>query len=502
MIERLRDRRGRTERHRQDRRREAGDTKTAEASQATLDWADDGGPPTMHVPAAELLDDDDPYIAELGATRDRRSVAARSARTTSSPTMRWLTSTGASSKTAGGRASAAGVESEHVCERDPRSARRSPRCALRARGSRGRLRPSVASATRASTNGVTAGPVIPARVASRSAVARASTMGLGRQGVGFGDGNGHEDTTLVAELPRRGRDGRGLGGGVDAVGERQPARPHPERRQLVCAEAEHRHAEHLEVLERAGEVEEGLGARGHRHDGVRGERAEVGADVARGLGASVHPADAAGGEDADAHLRSERQRRRDRRRAERPACATATGKSRAATLREPASRRSCSDGSSPTRGTLSTTAVTPGTAPDARTAARQRSRACAFAGLGKQRREDRGLEGHHGSALGDRGRRPRERGRSTSPPRLRRRARHRERGGGTRMPRSHRGCHRSAAASAEEAGRERVAGSGRVCCRRDRDRRDFGDRATTVDRDRTVATTVDDRERHALWGAI
>ena len=42
-----------------------GDTKTAEASQATLDWADDGGPPTMHVPAAELLDDDDPYIAEL-----------------------------------------------------------------------------------------------------------------------------------------------------------------------------------------------------------------------------------------------------------------------------------------------------------------------------------------------------------------------------------------------------------------------------------------------------
>ena len=56
-----------------------GDTNTAEASQATLDWADDGGPPTMHVPAAELLDDDDPYIAEL-RRRDRRSVAARSAR--------------------------------------------------------------------------------------------------------------------------------------------------------------------------------------------------------------------------------------------------------------------------------------------------------------------------------------------------------------------------------------------------------------------------------------
>ncbi len=32
--------------------------------QPALQW-DDGGPPTMEVPAAELLDDDDPYIAEL-----------------------------------------------------------------------------------------------------------------------------------------------------------------------------------------------------------------------------------------------------------------------------------------------------------------------------------------------------------------------------------------------------------------------------------------------------
>ncbi len=34
------------------------------AEQPALDW-DDSGPPTMEVPAAELLDDDDPYIAEL-----------------------------------------------------------------------------------------------------------------------------------------------------------------------------------------------------------------------------------------------------------------------------------------------------------------------------------------------------------------------------------------------------------------------------------------------------
>jgi cell division initiation protein len=47
----------------------AGETveaaKAAETGQATLDWADDGGPPTMQVPAATLLDEDDPYIAEL-----------------------------------------------------------------------------------------------------------------------------------------------------------------------------------------------------------------------------------------------------------------------------------------------------------------------------------------------------------------------------------------------------------------------------------------------------
>jgi hypothetical protein len=45
----------------------AVDTKTVDATagQATLDWADGDGPATMQVPAAELLDDDDPYIAEL-----------------------------------------------------------------------------------------------------------------------------------------------------------------------------------------------------------------------------------------------------------------------------------------------------------------------------------------------------------------------------------------------------------------------------------------------------
>ena len=117
-----------------------GDAKTAEASQATLDWADDGGPPTMHVPAAELLDDDDPYMAEL-----RHAIVDPSPlgpRTTSSPTMRWLTSTGATR-----RQPVEGLPPPALIEQSrarPRSARRSPRCA-RSRGS-GEAPTSVTSA--------------------------------------------------------------------------------------------------------------------------------------------------------------------------------------------------------------------------------------------------------------------------------------------------------------------------------------------------------------------
>ena len=68
------------------------------------------------------------------------------------------------------------------------------------------------------------------------------------------------------------------------------------------------HAEALEVLERAGQVEERLGARAHRDDRVRRDRAEIGADVAGAFDAAVDTADAAGGEHLDARGGRERER--------------------------------------------------------------------------------------------------------------------------------------------------------------------------------------------------
>ena len=73
-----------------------------------------------------------------------------------------------------------------------------------------------------------------------------------------------------------------------------------ERRQLARAVADDGHAVGLEVFERQTEVEDGLRARAHDHDGGVGQLFEVGGDVERLLRAAVHAADAAGGEHADA----------------------------------------------------------------------------------------------------------------------------------------------------------------------------------------------------------
>ena len=56
----------------------------------------------------------------------------------------------------------------------------------------------------------------------------------------------------------------------------------------------------LEILEREAEVEDGLRARAHDHDGGIGQLLKVGGDVERLLRAAMHAADAAGGEHADA----------------------------------------------------------------------------------------------------------------------------------------------------------------------------------------------------------
>ena len=110
-------------------------------------------------------------------------------------------------------------------------------------------------------------------------------------------------------------------------------------------------------------------------------------------------------------------------------CATATARSRSAALRAGPRIRSCSSGARPSRATPSSTAVTAGTAPPRRTAARQRSSASALAGLGRprlekivdssattgsaggQRRRDLGVDGHrqHQRSAPGRGSRPADR---------------------------------------------------------------------------------------------
>ena len=321
-----------------------------------------------------------------------------------------------------------------------------------------------------------------------------------------GIGNGHEDAALVAELPRRG------------------SRPPPPRRRCPPGG---RAACPLDRIQNAGsssvpKPSTGTPAsRGARACGrgpetpwrprtpsreVRRERAEVGADVARGLDPSVHPADPA---------RREHARHRRGQRAPAPptpssrrttsSCATANGQVACRDLARAGEHALVLGWLEPDTGNAVDHGGDPRDGARSRTAAVQRSRASAFAGLGKPEvREDRRLERHHGPPLGERGRDLGRESTSRSSPRLRRRARHRERAGRhTRAPLPIASSTGAAAAErGEEAGRERVAGSGRVCCRRDRDRRDFGDRATTVDRDGTVATTVDDSERHALRGAI
>ena len=91
-----------------------------------------------------------------------------------------------------------------------------------------------------------------------------------------------------------------------------------EGREPVVAPAQHRHPGRLQVLERPGEVEEGLGARAHGDERVVGDGVEIGRDVAGDLRTAVDAADASGREDLDAGGVGQRQRGRDGRGAVRP----------------------------------------------------------------------------------------------------------------------------------------------------------------------------------------
>ena len=226
------------------------------------------------------------------------------------------------------------------------------------------LRPAVAAAMRPSTNGVTAAPRMPWPVGVG--------QGAGEHGVELGgvelgvDGDRHSDEHAGVGAAAIGEHRGDLGGGLDGVRHGQPAGAGVEGREPVVAPPEHGHAGGLEVLQRAGQVEERLGTGAHGDDRVVGDGVEVGRHVAGDVGAAVHAR----------RCRRWRTRRSRRRRPGRPTADTvvapkshrwarATARSRSAALRAGPRMRSCSPGSRPTRATPSSTAVTAGTAPAA-----------------------------------------------------------------------------------------------------------------------------------------
>jgi len=103
---------------------------------------------------------------------------------------------------------------------------------------------------------------------------------------------------------------------VDAMGERQAARSDVERRQLIGAIADDRHAERFEALEREREVEHELRAGADDAHRMLRDGLEVRGLVEGALAAAVHAADTAGGHHRDAGACGDLYRRRDRRRSQ------------------------------------------------------------------------------------------------------------------------------------------------------------------------------------------
>ena len=328
-------------------------------------------------------------------TRALRSLCNRRCRTT------WVAMYGVDTSTARSNArlprSGRTPAGEAVDARVVRGARQPPArataisaataalCSARARLA-GTLRPSVASAMRPSTNGVTAAPTMPARSHSSWAQRQHGVELVGIELVGLRDRDTDEDARRRPRaLAQRRHD---LGRRVDAMRHAQPRRARVERGEPVVPPPEHRHTDRLEVLERARQVEERLRPGAHGDDRVVGQRVEIGADVAGQLGAAVHATDPSGREHLDARRRSQRDRGRDSRRTERPPLRHGDREVAFRGLaRRTEDRGRAPISSSPTRATPSRTAVSAGTAPRSRMAPVHRSSASALAGDGKPRLE-------------------------------------------------------------------------------------------------------------------
>jgi hypothetical protein len=94
---------------------------------------------------------------------------------------------------------------------------------------------------------------------------------------------------------------------------------HGECGEFVARESEDGNSQHLQVLERARQIEERLRARADGYDRMTGERSEVGTHVAVEVNIAMHSTDSSGGKHTDTCASSEQERCRHRCCAYRPA---------------------------------------------------------------------------------------------------------------------------------------------------------------------------------------
>src|SRR6185437_2602953 len=126
-----------------------------------------------------------------------------------------------------------------------------------------------------------------------------------------------EQQTAAAEIPMDPRDPRSLVRRLDASRNCRAAVRRIEERQLVRAEAEHRHAQRLEELERRRDVEQRLDP-GRDDERLRASQlAEIRGHVRRMRKAAVHAAEPARAHEPDACSAAHRECPADRRRADR-----------------------------------------------------------------------------------------------------------------------------------------------------------------------------------------
>ena len=200
----------------------------------------------------------------------------------------------------------------------PRAPQRSappvPRCAAPAPRSRAGS-PAVPAWKRPSTNGVASLPATPCSSAAgervdEHAVVQGRVHRLVRR-----ERVGHHDRLPEPQLATGALDGGDLGRVVHAPRHRVPRVGQVEAGHPVGPEAQDRHRQRLEPLQRGAHVQDRLHARAHHHHRGVGQGEQVGRLVERLRRAAVDAPEPAGGERGDARPGGDRGGAGDRRRA-------------------------------------------------------------------------------------------------------------------------------------------------------------------------------------------